>query len=154
MSMRKTSMMIFKITIRMVVIAAVVAVFYIVCSKSFEYGSAVFSEEAMDEVGSGREVVVTIPNNTSIQEFGDILEVNGLIEDADMFAIQAVLYELKMYPGTYTFTTEQNVEAIIDTVNKEYWDAWEKEQEAKTEKKTEKKTEETTTESSDGQDGE
>lgn len=154
MNMRKTSMMIFKITIRMVVAAAVVAVFYIVCAKSFEYGAAIFSEEAVDKVGTGREVVVTIPNNTTTQEFGEILVANGLIKDSDMFVIQAALYELKIYPGTYTFSTEQNVEKIIQIVNDAYWDAWEKEQEAKTEKKTEKKTEESTTKQTDEQDGE
>ncbi len=141
MSMRKTSMMIFKITMRMVVIAAAVAVFYIVCSKCFEYGAAIFSEEAIDKPGEGYEVVVTVPQNTSINEFGEILKANGLIEDADMFVVQAMLYELEMYPGTYTFSTEQNVEDIVDVVNKAYWDAKKAEKESKTDKKNDKKTE-------------
>lgn len=127
MNMRKTSMMVFKITIKMVVMAVAVAVFYIVCSKTFEYGAAIFSEEAMDEAGEGYEVVVTIPNNTTATELGDILASNGLIEDADMFVIQAMLYELNIYPGTYTFSTEQNVESVIDTINEAYWAAKEDE---------------------------
>ena len=38
MNLRKTSMMILRITLKMVVIAAVVAIFYMVCTKTFEYG--------------------------------------------------------------------------------------------------------------------
>lgn len=146
MNMRKTSTMIFKITTRMVVTAAVVAIFYIVCTKCFEYGAAIFSEEPMHKAGKGYEVVVTIPSNTTAKEFGNILASNGLIKDADMFVIQAALYELEMYPGTYTFSTEQNVEEIIGVVNKAYWDAKEAEEALKDEKKTEKKTEAVTDE--------
>ena len=146
MNMRKTSTMIFKITMKMVVTAAVIAIFYFVCTKSFEYGEAVFSEEPMDKAGTGYKVVVTIPSNTTAKEFGDILLSHGLIKDADMFVIQAALYELEMYPGTYTFSTEQNVEELIGVVNKAYWDAKKAEKEANTEKKTEKKTEAVTDE--------
>lgn len=154
MNLRKTSMMVLKITIKMVVIAAVVAVFYIVCRKTFEYGAAIFSEEAMDEKGQGKEVVVTIPYNTTTEELGEILIENGLIKDAGMFNIQAMLYELEIYPGTYEFNTEQNVEEIIEIINIAYWDAKEAEEaekeskEAEKEKAEEKQTEESSTEES------
>lgn len=152
MNMRKTSMMILKITIRMVVIAAIVAVFYVVCRKTFDYGAAIFSEEAMAEKGQGQEVVVTIPYDTTTAELGKILVESGLIEDAGMFNIQAVLYELEIYPGTYQFSTEQNVEEIIEVINTAYWEAKEAEEaereskEAAKNKAEEKQTEETQTE--------
>ena len=123
MNTRKMATMIFKITIRMVVIAAVVALFYIVCSKAFEFGEAIFSEETMAEKGEGQPVVVTIPYGTTSGELGQILADNGLIEDAGMFKIQALLYELEMYPGTYEFNTENTVEDIIETINAAYWAA-------------------------------
>lgn len=129
MNWRKTSMMVFKITIKMVVIAAVVAVFYVVCKKTFEYGAAIFSEEAMDAKGQGHEVVVTIPYNTTVKELGNILAENGLIEDAGMFQVQALLYELNVYPGTYTFSTEDNVEDIVDIINEAYWESIEADEE-------------------------
>ena len=125
MNWRKTSMMVLKITVKMVVIAAVVAVFYVVCSKAFEYGAAIFSEESMDAKGQGHEVVVTIPFNTTVKELGNILVENGLIEDVGIFQVQAILYELNVYPGTYTFSTENNVEDIIDIINEAYWDSLE-----------------------------
>lgn len=161
MNLRKTSMMILKITIRMVVIAAVVAVFYIVCRETFEYGAAIFSEEAMDEKGQGQEVVVTIPFNTTTEELGEILVESGLIKDAGMFNIQALLYELEIYPGTYEFNTEQNVEAIIEVINTAYWEAKEAEEaekeskEAAKKKAEEKQTEQTKEEQTDkDEDGE
>ena len=43
MSLRKTSTMVFRITMKMVIVAVLVAVFYVVCSKAFEYGAAIFS---------------------------------------------------------------------------------------------------------------
>lgn len=117
MNLRKTSTMVFRITMKMVIVAVLVAVFYVVCSKAFEYGAAIFSEEAMDSKGAGHEVVVTIPQDTSAAELGEILQNNGLIEDAGIFRIQAILYDLVITPGTYEFSTENNVEDIIDIIN-------------------------------------
>ena len=117
MSLRKTSTMIFRITIKMVIIAAIVAVFYVVCSKTFEYGSRIFSEEAMADFGEGLDVVVTIPKDTTVSELGNILKENGLIEDAGIFEVQALLYELIITPGTYEFNTEHNVEDIVEIIN-------------------------------------
>ncbi len=117
MNLRKTSMMVLRITLKMVAIAAIIAVFYVVCAKTFEYGEAIFSEKGMDSKGKGHDVVVTIPQDTTTSELGNILKVNGLIEDAGMFRIQALLYELIITPGTYEFSTENNVEEIIGIIN-------------------------------------
>ncbi len=117
MDARKIATMIFKVTIKMVVIAALVAVCYVVCSSTFKYGSELFSQEAMAKTGQGEDVIVTIPYNTSAGELGQILESNGLIKDAGMFKVQAWLYELTITPGTYKFNTEYNVEDIIDVIN-------------------------------------
>ena len=117
MKLRKTAVMIFRITIKMAIVAILVSVFYVVCSKTFEYGAAIFSEEPMASYGKGEDVVVTIPNDTSPGELGRILKVNGLIKDADIFKIQAFLYDLTITPGTYEFSTENNVEDIIDIIN-------------------------------------
>ncbi|MGN1188502.1 MAG: hypothetical protein ACI4R6_08400, partial [Lachnospiraceae bacterium] len=94
MNLRKTSMMVLRITLKMVAIAAVIAVFYVVCTKTFEYGEDIFSEEGMDSKGKGHNVVVTIPQDTTASELGKILQVNGLIENSSIFRIQALLYEL------------------------------------------------------------
>lgn len=141
MNLRKTAIMIFRITLKMVILAALVAVFYVVCVKTFEYGGDIFSEEPMDSYGKGEDVVVTIPVDTTAGELGNILEENGLIKDANMFKIQAFLYDLTITPGTYTFSTENNVEDIIDIINANAPKEDEKKTEKKTEKQTEKKTE-------------
>ena len=117
MKLRKTAMMIFRLTLKMAIIATLVAVFYVVCSKTFEYGAAIFSEEPMAPHGQGVDVVVTIPNDTTAGELGRILKSNGLIKDEGIFKIQAFLYELTITPGTYEFSTENNVEDIIDIIN-------------------------------------
>ena len=117
MNLRKTAIMIFRITLKMVVMASLVAVFYMVCSWTFEYGGAIFSEEPMDSYGKGKTVVVTIPVDTTASELGVILKGNGLVKDANMFKIQAYLYDLTITPGTYKFSTENNVEDIIDIIN-------------------------------------
>ena len=74
MNLRKTAIMIFRITLKMVILAALVAVFYVVCVKTFEYGGAIFSEEPMDSYGKGEDVVVTIPVDTTAGELCNILE--------------------------------------------------------------------------------
>ena len=119
MKARDVAMMIFRLTLKMVAVAAIVAVFYVVCSKTFEYGAAIFSEEGMDSKGSGHSVTVTIPKNTTVEGLGEILKANGLIEDTGMYKIQAQLYELadSIVPGTYDFSTENSVEDIIEIIN-------------------------------------
>ena len=117
MDARKIATMIFKLTIKMVVIAALVAVCYVVCLTTFKYGEDLFSQEAMAKMGHGETVLVTIPYNTSAEELGDILKTNGLIKNADMFPVQAWLYDLTITPGNYQFSTEDNIEDIIDIIN-------------------------------------
>ena len=67
--------------------------------------------------GKGVDVVGTLPNDTSAGELGRILKANGLIKDEGIFKIQAFLYDLTITPGTYEFSTEYNVEDIIDIIN-------------------------------------
>lgn len=117
MNLRKTAIMIFRITLKMVIIASLVAVFYVVCVGTFEYGGAIFSEEPMEPYGKGKNVVVTIPVDTTAGELGIILKANGLVKDSNIFKIQAYLYDLTITPGTYQFSTENNVEDIIDIIN-------------------------------------
>ena len=74
-----------------------------------------------------------------LTEFG--LYLVQAIKDANMFKIQAFLYDLTITPGTYTFSTENNVEDIIDIINANAPKEDEKKTEKKTEKQTEKKTE-------------
>lgn len=117
MNVRNIATTVFRLTVKMIIVVVIVAVFYMVCSKTFEYGAEIFSEEAMAPRGKGVDVVVTIPKDTSAAELGRILKANGLIKDANVFRVQAILYELIITPGTYEFSTENNVEDIIDIIN-------------------------------------
>lgn len=101
----------------MYIIGAVLLV--LVCKSAFDFGVKVFSEEGMAEKGSGQEVVVTIPADSSTSEVASILKKNGLIESEFVFKIQAMLYEAEIYSGTYTLNTEYSPEEIIDALRPE-----------------------------------
>lgn len=116
---KKSASVFSKITFKvaMYIIGAVLLV--LVCKSAFDFGVKVFSEEGMAEKGSGQEVVVTIPADSSTSEVASILKKNGLIESEFVFKIQAMLYEAEIYSGTYTLNTEYSPEEIIDALRPE-----------------------------------
>ena len=102
------------IKIAMYVIGAVILV--LVCKNAFDFGVLVYTEEGMAEKGEGKEVVVTIPRDSTISEIASILKKNGLIESELAFQIQTFLYDAEIYSGTYTLNTEYGPEELIEAM--------------------------------------
>ena len=59
------------------------------------------------EAEPGRMRTVTIEESESTSEAGEALERVGLIQSRVVFVLQAKIYEYKIYPGTYQFSTAQ-----------------------------------------------
>ena len=115
MNYKKTSMLILRVTVTTVMILIVVVLCYLVSTNAFSYGEKVFATK--NGSGQGEDVVVTIPVDASTREVASILEENGLISDKNIFRLQAVLFELKINPGTYTFNTDDDVDEIIEEIS-------------------------------------
>ena len=99
-----------------VVLIIVVIMFCVTMShRAYEIGSSIFYEEAVDEKGSGRTVEVTVTDGMTAVQVGKLLQEDGLIKDAEVFSYQERFssYHGKIYPGTYTLSTEMTPSEMI-----------------------------------------
>ena len=75
-------------------------------TKGYWLGHEIFNPTAV-EAEPGRMRTVTIEESESTSEAGEALERVGLIQSRVVFVLQAKIYEYKIYPGTYQFSTAQ-----------------------------------------------
>lgn len=99
---------------RVFCIVAVVCVIYRGALLCYDYGYRVFTEPAVSS-GTGRTVIVTIPQDMSAWEMGKLFEEKGLVEDSKLFVLQYYLSEyLKdIQPGTFELTTAMTAEEMM-----------------------------------------
>lgn len=117
MNLKKTSSAILGTSIKIVVYMLVAVGVYVILSSAFSFGELIFNEKGMATKGNGIEIQVTIPQNASAKQVGDILEKNGLIKSSYAFVIQVKLYEATIVPGKYVLNTEENPREIIEIIS-------------------------------------
>lgn len=101
----------------------IIAIFMIVLvnfsGKAYEFGKAIFTEQAMTDEDSAKSVVVTIPNDSSNGDIAQIIYDKGLVEDKNVFLIKLILsdYKDEVIPGTYTLSTGNTPEEIMQIIS-------------------------------------
>ena len=90
MNTRKAAMQAGSICLKVAMFVVIVLGIIYLGQTTYHYTRAVFSDEAY-ETEPGKNAVVKIPEDISAKELAEILEKNGLIEDADIFR-----YQMKM----------------------------------------------------------
>ena len=98
-----------------VVVAVVVAfIIYRGAVICYDYGYRIFTEPAMS-VGEGRTVSITVTEDMSALEVGELMQRKGLTRDSKLFALQYLLSEYKedVKPGTYEVSTSMTAEEIM-----------------------------------------
>ena len=83
---------------------------------SYEYGKAIFMDEAMTDVGVNDDVEVLVLDGATAKRVGEQLEDAGVVEDSNLFYIQAVLSGMStdMVGGTYIFNSSMKPSKILD----------------------------------------
>jgi UPF0755 protein len=106
MGTKKAIAAILETALRIIILIIVASIVYKAGNSAYDFGYRIFSEKPMT-LGNGRNVVVTIPEDQSPREVGEILRQHGLIRDANLFFCQELLsaYHGKLEPGTYTLNT-------------------------------------------------
>lgn len=115
-SSSRASTLLSKMSIKIAMYMVGIAVLIIVSMNAFDFGVKIYSSEGMDPVGYGKEIVITIPSNSTTGEIASILKNNGLIESELAFLVQTYIYDAEIYSGTYTLNTEYGPEEIIDAM--------------------------------------
>ncbi|MEE1015462.1 MAG: endolytic transglycosylase MltG [Lachnospiraceae bacterium] len=98
-----------------------VAIFILIClgivylgQMTYHYTHAVFSDEAFEEE-PGRVVKLNIPEDISSKKLSEVLEENGVIEDAGIFRIQMKMADFgdTVKAGAYELNTSMTPTEIF-----------------------------------------
>lgn len=86
--------------------------------KAYAFGEAVFLDEPMTSEENAREITVTIPDNASAKEIGEILERKNLIRDALVFYAQSFCVEEgdELKGGRYDLNTAMTAEEMMEII--------------------------------------
>lgn len=105
---------VFGSVVRIVIAAVIVFVIYRGAVTCYDYGYRIFTEPAMSS-GEGRTVSVTLTQNMTAMEIGEMMESKGLTRDSKLFALQYLCSEYKedVEPGTYEVSTAMTAEEIM-----------------------------------------
>lgn len=103
--------------LRVVVAVAAVYLIYRGAGICYDYGYRIFTEPAMT-VGEGRTVTVSVTEDMSAMDIGEMLEEKGLVRDARLFVLQYYLseYVKDVQPGTFELSTAMTAEDIMEAM--------------------------------------
>lgn len=117
-SRNTVSSVITRVGIRLVICALLIFVFVQAGTSAYRFGYRIFTTGAMEEE-PGTDVIITIQEDMTALQIGELLENKGLIEDSLIFVIQNKIYTNSSYyiqPGTYTLNTSMTMEELIETM--------------------------------------
>ena len=102
------------VAIRVIAITLIVFVCYFVSHKCFQLGFTVFGAETVEEA-PGTDKEVTVEDGETIDELAAQLSEDEVIPSELAFRVQARLYKLKLYPGTYKLNTSMSTKEAVKT---------------------------------------
>lgn len=130
MNTRKAALTVISIALKIVIFAALIVIFFRIGSIAYNYGHAVFEEEALDEP-PGRTITVTVEDGSSSMDIARLLEEKGLVEDWKLFYLQILCskYANNMQPGTYELSTAMKPRELMAVMSGEEVELeWEQEE--------------------------
>lgn len=106
---------VFGAILKLVVAVAVVFVIYRGAAVCYDYGYRIFTEPAMTTEETSRTIQVTVTEDMSVMDIGELMQNKGLSRDGKLFALQYLLSEYRedVRPGTYEVNTAMTSEQIM-----------------------------------------
>ncbi len=114
MSVKQVLGAILNMVFRLSIACIVVVLVYRAAMYSYHFGYMVFADAAK-EASPGRDVNIVVETGDDVMDIGETLERRGLISDAKIFVVQAILleYKDKIIPGEYTLNTSMKADEMI-----------------------------------------
>lgn len=108
------------ISVNILVLAVMLMLTYTWAGKGYEFGKAIFTEKGMTSEENAKQVVVTIPKDSSTGDIAEIITKAGLVQDKNVFLVQLVLSgdKDKIEAGTYTLSTADTPADIIQKLTR------------------------------------
>lgn len=103
--------------LKLVVAVAVVYAVYQGAMTCYSYGYRIFTEPAVSS-GTGRVVTITLKEDATATELGELFAEKGLVKDAKLFALQYMFSEYRkdLIPGTYELSTAMTAEEMFEVM--------------------------------------
>lgn len=103
--------------LKLVVAVAVVYAVYQGAMTCYNYGYRIFTEPAVSS-GTGRVVTITLKEDATATELGELFAEKGLVKDAKLFALQYMFSEYRkdLIPGTYDLSTAMTAEEMMEVM--------------------------------------
>lgn len=123
MNTRKAAIRTASICLRAAVLIAILLAIVFVGRTTYQYTRAVFRDAAMEEQ-PGKVVSIKIPKDISSKEFAEVLEDNGLIENASVLVIQMKMADFgdTVKAGTYELNTSMPPSQMFKVLSKQTGD--------------------------------
>ena len=130
MNLKKAALTVASITIKIVLFCVIAIGIYRLAGMAYEYGHAVFDNEALDE-SPGKTVSVYIEEDDSKMDIAKQLENRGLVGDWVLFYIQTVTseYSETIVPGVYSLNSSMTPEELLAVMSGEELESEEDEEE-------------------------
>ena len=105
---------VFSVAVKVVLAILVVMFIYKYALLAYNYGYRVFTEPPVS-TGQGRDITVSIGEDTSVKEIGEMLETKGLVRDGKLFFLQELGSENhgKIKSGKYVLNTNMTANEMI-----------------------------------------
>ena len=120
MNAKKVVLSITMTCVKMVILILIVYALFVFGRHAYDFGFQVFAGETVSDPPR-KEVAVTITDDMSVMEIGELLENKGLIKDAKVFWVQEKLskYSGKLKKGNYILTTAQDADEMLEELAQE-----------------------------------
>lgn len=118
MSVKQVTGAVLNMIFRLSLSCIIVVIIYRLAMYSYHFGYMVFTDAAR-EPSPGRDITISVNEEEGVYDIGKTLEKRGLISDAKIFYVQALLleYKDKLNPGTYTLNTSMKPEEMLEAMS-------------------------------------
>lgn len=82
---------------------------------AYDFGYSVFTTAPLEEA-PGQDVEVTILTGMSTRSVASLLTNAGIVRNATVFYVQALIYGYDIKPGNYILNSSQTVQSILMTL--------------------------------------
>ena len=123
-SLKSVSSVLIGVAGHVIAITLLVLFAFTVINFGYRFGYTVFCADAAEEA-PGRDVEIVVEKGETIDELAEKLYADKVIPNTYAFRIQARLYDIGFYPGTYKVNTSMSTKEIlkaIDLTEEEYED--------------------------------
>ncbi len=101
--------------LKLAIVAIFIFALFYGTKTAYDFGYSVFTSGSAEEA-PGRDVEVTILNGMSKRSIGSLLANQGVIKNATVFYVQALIYGYDLKPGNYVLNTSMSIETILLTL--------------------------------------